>query len=178
MIACMNSFSLLIIIILVLGNHLFFGRFNKNCCSCYFIIEIVLFFLICIIEFFLFLVDFQKINYPCRKKVESSGNTEYTYYVYYYRRLDSDFDCTNLPENYNAWIFTKVETALVFVTVIYSFILIFFKSIIIDKILSYLDKQREVTIHNNAPIVTNIPTVNIETTEPKSKEPIQEKISK
>ena len=118
---------------LLFAIFLFISHYVKSIEECYGkIISLFCCITICLI-FITDLVDIcwladsiAKINYPCRKEEETgkSENGYNYYYVYYYylRRLNSDINCTDLPEDYYTGIVTKKESNIAYAALAYSLI--------------------------------------------------------
>ena len=97
-------------------------------------------------EICIFASSIDKVNYPCQKEDESNGTgSGYTYhYVYYYylRRLTSDFDCTDLPEDYYTGIVTKKESKIAYAALVYCLVTIIFKAAFWWALRSKIDERR------------------------------------
>ena len=123
--ASLNSISLIIAIFLMIKEF----DICKNCSRTHlsilsFLLEILLS-SICLSEIMTFILSSDKVNYPC-KKTPSKSNTEgktYYYVYYYYRRMSSDFNCKDLPEDYYTGIVTKKESTVAYTTLFVSLFL-------------------------------------------------------
>ena len=157
--------------------------------------------IICILSF-IDKVNYPCKNYKetCTQSNPCTDSSGYNYYYeyYYYRRLTPEYDCKQLPEDFYTGIVTKTESNLAYTTV---FLTIFFNIIIcvfwyeMLKHHYYEDhyepcdcscccfkkcKKKKVDIkvdiqNTDTNNIKAVPDIDIHPTEPKSKEPIQEK---